>query len=70
VAPTLTPVWTADELEAELRRALELVDVLAPPDDLREPLFVVASNALLQRVVEPPPRTFPIGELGLGRGRG
>lgn len=55
---TLTPVWTADELERELQVALELVDRLDPPEDLRVPVFNTASQALLQRVVERAPQVL------------
>jgi hypothetical protein len=68
--PKLSPVWQRDELEGALKDALELVEALTPPDDLRVAVFNMAANALLQRVVEQQPAALPIGlgMRGLGRG--
>lgn len=68
--PTLTRLWHRDELERELRDALDVVEALKPPDDLREALFTTAANALLQRIVEQPRPAIPLGMLGRELGRG
>ena len=61
--PTLSKVWQRDELERELREALELVEALSPSEDLREAVFNVAAGALLQRERARP--TLPPGERDL-----
>ena len=68
--PNVVRLWQRDELEGELRDALALVEALAPPEDLRAAVFDKASTALLQRVVEQPRQTIPIGVLPRGVGRG
>lgn len=68
--PKLSRVWQRDELEGDLKDALELVEALAPPDDLRVAVFNVTANALLQRVVEQQPRAVALGDLGRALGRG
>jgi nucleotide-binding universal stress UspA family protein len=68
--PKLSRVWQRDELEGELKDALELVEALSPPDDLRVAVFNMAANALLQRVVEQQPTAVAIGGLGRSLGRG
>lgn len=68
--PKLSRLWQRDELEGELRSAIELVEALAPPDDLRVAVFNVAANALLQRVVEQQPRAIASADLGRLLGRG
>lgn len=47
--PSMERVWDADDVEPEIREALDMVDRLAPPDDLRLAAFQFAVQLLTQR---------------------
>lgn len=68
--PKLSRLWQRDELERELKDALELVEALSPSEDLRVAVFNVAANALLQRIVEQQPTAVALGRLPGALGRG
>lgn len=57
--PHLTRAHEQADVEYDLFRALEIVDTLGPPDDLRVAVFQSAAAALLLRVADPRPQPIP-----------
>lgn len=47
--------WQPDDVEHELRAAIDLVEKLQPPDDLRQATFNIAAQLLTQRVIRQTP---------------
>lgn len=51
--PRLERVWSNGDAEAALREAVELVERVQPPDDLRPAVFNYAAQLVTQRVITP-----------------
>lgn len=49
--PSMQRTWEADDVETDLRAALDLVVKLDPPDDLRAATFQFATQLLTQRAM-------------------
>lgn len=49
----LTRTWEPAEVESELRAALDIVERLDPPSDLRQLTFQTSAQLLTQRAMRP-----------------
>lgn len=64
------PNNTPEQVRAYLGGALELVDELGPPDDLRRPFFEKAVQLLAEKQIlleQPAPVAFPLPNMAIRR---